>query len=590
MSSQNSPEIERLFAKAVKLHQQGQLTAALQQYQHILQQQPQHVSALVNIGLVLQALGHGTRAIASLQQACRLAPTNANALSNLGACYQKFGQLPQAITCFEQCIQQHPDYAMAYANLAHVQYHYGHLGAALTHCQTALRLEPSNMVALLNRGLVEINQGNIQAGLDTFAAVLAVEPDNKKAAANRVYASGYSDRLSDEDVVTLHRQWGEQLQHSIAPYVQWKNDKTPQRKLRIGYLSADFHAHPVAYLFLSFLPYHDHNQVEIIAYANLTKTDAITTEIKAHCDQWRDVIGMNDQTLAQTIYHDQIDILIDLGGHTANNRLPVLAYKPAPIQACYLGYPMTTGLQAVDYLIVDKTVCPPESAHLYIEQLAYLPQSVFCFRPHAFAPDVSELPAQKKGYITFGCYNNLPKITPSVIVLWSQILTAIPTARLILKSRPFADRDTRQHYQQLFIENGVDLARIELRGPSPHPIMLAELAEIDVALDPFPFGGGATTLETLWQGVPVITLCGTRFSQRMTSSLLTTLQLTEWVATSNDEYIAIAKRVAKQIDDLAILRQALRHKMAHSILCDGKTFARQLQTLYQQWWQNWCAT
>ncbi len=588
MQNKANHDAEQLFAKAVALHQQGQLNEALAGYQQLLQHYPQHVPSLINLGLVLQALGRGTQAIASLQQACRLAPSNANALSNLGACYQKFGQLSQAVACFEQCIKQHPDYAMAYANLAHAQYHYGQLGDALANCETALCLEPDNTVAQLNRGLVEVNQGNIQAGLDSFAAVLAVEPDNQIAAANRVYASSYSEQLSDEQVVSLHRQWGDALRKQLTSYTNWQQSKTPTRKLRIGYLSADFRAHPVAYLFTAFLPYHDRNQVEIIAYANVTKQDAITDEIKTQFHQWYDVVGLDDKTLAKTIHTDRIDILIDLGGHTANNRLAVLAYKPAPIQACFLGYPMTTGLSTVDYLIADQHVCPPQCAHLYIEQLAYLPESVFCFKPHPFAPDVSDLPALDNGYVTFGCYNNLPKITPTVVKLWSRLLTEIPIARLILKSRPLADHDTHMRYQQLFIDNGIDKTRIELRGPSDHPSMLAELADIDIALDPFPFGGGATTCETLWQGVPLVTLVGTRFSQRMGASLLTNLQLTDWIAQSMDEYIAIAKHAATHINKLALLRKQLRDCMLNSIICDGKRFAKQLDELYRQWWTTWC--
>ncbi|MCD6055614.1 MAG: putative UDP-N-acetylglucosamine--peptide N-acetylglucosaminyltransferase isoform [Gammaproteobacteria bacterium] len=581
---------EQLFARAVALQQQGEIKAAMGLYQELLREAPHHAAALTNLGAAFESLGRKREAMACFKKACELAPDNANALSNLGASYQQFGQLTEAIACFEKCIAQHPEHAMAYANLAYAYFQYGYLGKALSFCEKALMLEPTNTVAQLNLGLIEVNRGNIQAGLIAFNTVLELEPGDKAASSNIVYASTYSDELSDETVLNLHRQCGDSLSKSITPYNTWQVSRDPNRKLRIGYLSADFHVHPVAYVFTSFLPYHDKSAVDIVAYSNGIKADETTKLIKSQCTEWNDVIRLNDRELAAKIRADQIDLLIDLGGHTAQSRLSVLAYKAAPIQATYIGYPMTTGLSTVDYLIADKEVCPEKYSHLYTEKIAYLPGSIFCFRPHDFAPKIVELPALKKGYLTFGCYNNLPKLTPAVVRLWSQLLKALPTAKLILKSRPFADDSTVKRYQQLFLAEGVELERIDFRGPSVHPEMLSQLNEMDIALDPFPFAGGITTCETLWQGVPLITLAGTRFSQRMGLSFLTNLGLTEWIASTHQDYIAIAKRASEHLNELALLRQALRAKMAASLLCDGKRFAAQLETLYRELWIDWCQT
>jgi protein O-GlcNAc transferase len=287
---------------------------------------------------------------------------------------------------------------------------------------------------------------------------------------------------------------------------------------------------------------------------------------------------------------DEIDILVDLSGHTAYNRTLVLARKPAPVQVMWLGYFDSTGMRAVDYIIGDNFVCPPEDDELYVEKVARLPDSWFCYTPPDESPEVEPTPALSNGCVTFGCLNNIAKVTPEVVAVWAKILQALPGSRLTLKSAALGDPSACERYEGLFAEHAIAPARITYLAGSPFVEHLAAHNQIDIALDPFPYNGGATTLDALWMGVPVITLKGDRFSGRLGVSTLSVLGLQDLIAATPEEYVSKALALAEDLDRLTDMRAGLRQRLADSAICDGVGMARALENLYRQMWREWCIT
>ncbi|MDA0661771.1 MAG: hypothetical protein O3B08_02910 [Proteobacteria bacterium] len=321
----------------------------------------------------------------------------------------------------------------------------------------------------------------------------------------------------------------------------------------------------------------------MFCYANLENADDTTARLRASSDHWRWVAGIDDAQLAKQIRADEIDILVDLSGHTAGNRLLVFQRRPAPVQATWLGYPNTTGMSAIDYRITDAIADPPGAEPLWREALIRLEAGFLCYAPPADAPDVAPLPALSKGHVTFGSFNNLRKVTPAVIETWAKILRRIPTARLMLKARSFADTATRDRFIGAFVSHGVSAERVILRdtvaSTAEH---LGAYADVDIALDPFPYNGTTTTCEALWMGVPTVTLQGNRHAARVGASLLTHTGLCDWIAGNTGAYVEAAIRHAKDIQALATLRRGLRDLAAHSPLCDAPGFARRMEAAFER--------
>lgn len=353
----------------------------------------------------------------------------------------------------------------------------------------------------------------------------------------------------------------------------------------MGYVSPDFHAHSVAYFIEPVLARHDPAAVETYCYAEVAQPDAFTEHMKTLAAHWRGTFGRSDDEVADMIRNDAIDILIDLAGHTAHNRLAVFARRPAPVQVTYLGYPNTAGLPQMDYRLTDAAADPPGQEVYYTESLVRLPQGFLCYAPPHESPAVGPLPAATGGCITFGSFNALPKMNNEVIALWARVLQSVPGARLILKNKSLQDAKTCERYRQHFHPP----ERIELLGwlddPADH---LSIYHRVDIALDTFPYNGTTTTCEALWMGVPVITLAGERHAGRVGLSLLTQLGLTELIAKTPDEYVRLAVALAGNRERLAALRAGLRERMRRSPLCDAQSFTRDLEAAYREMWHKWC--
>ncbi len=326
--------------------------------------------------------------------------------------------------------------------------------------------------------------------------------------------------------------------------------------------------------------------METVCYSDRMVEDDLTRRFQAAAAQWRDVAGVSDQRLAEQIRADQIDILFDLAGHTAHNRLLVFARKPAPIQVTWAGYVGSTGLKAMDYLIADRYEIPPDAERHYRERLLRMPDGYVCYDPPVYAPQVARLPALDHGQVTFGCFNNPAKITPQAIEVWARILRQLPGARLVLKYKGWSDCGVARRFTEMFAAQAIDPGRLELLGSSPHVKLLAEYNRIDLALDPFPYNGGLTTCEALWMGVPVVTCPSETFASRHSLSHLSNVGLTETIARDLDEYVELAVSLAGDLPRLAGLRAGLRARMAASPLCDATRFAANLASRLQEVWEQ----
>jgi predicted O-linked N-acetylglucosamine transferase (SPINDLY family) len=383
------------------------------------------------------------------------------------------------------------------------------------------------------------------------------------------------------------KQYEAPLAGSIIPH---SNECSLTRRLKIGYVSADFKKHSVAYFIEPVLARHRKEQVSVHCYADVGQGDEVTERLRGYADHWHSIVGMTDEQVAALIRSDGIDILIDLAGHTAQNRMLIFARKPAPVQVSWIGYPATTGLSAMDYKIVDGYTDPPgKTEQYYTEKLIRMPGSFLCYQPDKDSPAIETLPALTKGYITFGSFNNFAKVTPQVMDLWGDILKSVPGSRLVMKARSLADRPTRESVMERFIAKGVGGERVELLGWEPTTQShLNTYNRIDIALDSFPYNGTTTTCEALWMGVPVVTLSGETHASCVGVSLLTNAGLPELIARTPEEYIALAVELANDVQRVESYRRELREKMTRSALCDAEGFTAQLEMHYRQIWETWC--
>jgi predicted O-linked N-acetylglucosamine transferase (SPINDLY family) len=382
-----------------------------------------------------------------------------------------------------------------------------------------------------------------------------------------------------------HLEWGRHCPHSAMLHKRPSDNEG--RPLRIGYLSPDFCSHPVAFFIEPLLARHDRSSFEVFCYSDVAHPDGITTHFRRLVPAWRDIRHLSDDELARRIHADRIDILVDVAGHTANNRLRVFACKPAPLQVTWLGYPNTTGLAAMDYRLTDAWADPPgETEHWHSETLIRLQGGFLCYRPLE-GVSVTAPPCLTTRHVTFGSFNNLAKVTPEVIAVWSRLLRRVPTARLLLKTKPLRDKDTQEAVYEQFARYGVDRGRVDLIGwvekMGDH---MGLYGRVDIALDTFPYNGTTTTCEALWMGVPVVTLAGGTHAGRVGVSLLSRIGLSEFIAGTPDEYIELAVQLANDRERLDRLRNHLRGQVAASSLCDAESFARNVEASYRTIWQS----
>lgn len=476
-----------------------------------------------------------------------------------------------------------------FANLAICLSSVGRVGEAQQNAQMALALDPMAPTAHAALAEVLMTMGAVAESIAHLRQAMHSERTVPQAS-NILYQLNFLPGYSSADLAKEHRAFGDEFSNPRRRFPHLVLDPNPDRKLRVGYLSADMRSHSVAHFLVSLLESHDHSVVDVIGFPSVQRPDAVTERLRKACDEWIPVQSLGDDQAAVAIHDAKIDILIELGGHTGDSRLMVLDRRPAPIQVSWCGYPQTTGLDAVDYRLTDALVDPEgEIDRHYTEKLIRLPSGFLCYDPPEDAPDVAPLPAAQTDVITFGSFNTLAKMSPKVVELWARIVRKAGNARLVLKASPLSDPLVCDYVKKQFAKHEFDLSKLVLEGrTNGQGAHLGRYGEIDIALDPFPYNGTTTTCEALWMGVPVISLQGNQHVSRVTAGLLQRIGLESLVATTPKQYQQIALELAKNKKRLGELRSGMRERLRGSPLMNKAGFAREVEAAYRSMWQTCC--
>ena len=564
------------------------LDEAIQSFDKAIQLRPDYADAYNNRGVTLQDLGRLDEAIASYDKAIQLRPDYAEAYNNRGIVVHELGQmLDEALKSYNKAIQLKPDYAEAYNNRGSILDQLGQLDEALKSFDKAIQLKPDYPEAHSNRGVTLKDLGRLDEAFTSYDKAIQLKPDLAKAYSNLLMTLNYTSNHNANERIAIARKFGELVtKKAQIQFSDYQCLPKPER-LRVGLVSGDLRNHPIGFFLESILSSIDQSKIELIAYSTTPKADDLSERINPFFSMWKLIYGQNDEAAANMIYADGVHVLLDLSGHTADSRLPVFGYKPSPVQASWLGYFATTGLNEMDYLIGDPHVTPPEEDDQFTEKVWRLPETRWCFTPPDADVEVSVPPALKQGYVTFGCFNNLTKVNDKVVQLWAKVLNAIPNSRLLLKAKQFRDQLTRESIIQRFAAQGIDSKRISLEGWENRQKYLAAYNKIDITLDPFPFTGGTTSVESLWMGVPLVTLAGSTLISRQGVGVLMNAGLPDWIANDEEEYLAKTVLFASDLDKLATLRAGLRSQVLASPLFDAPRFARNIENVLWKMWDQW---
>jgi protein O-GlcNAc transferase len=472
-------------------------------------------------------------------------------------------------------------------NLGHICHFVGRVAEAIEWRRKAVALCPGDASLAADLATSLIFVGRKDEGMELLRAA-AVAAGDRSIHSMVLMNLHYQASLDVQALFEEHRRWAKVHAPTHLARSSHANSRDPDRRLRVGYLSPDFRTHPVAYFFESLLEGHDRAAVEVFGYGQVACPDETTWRLQARFDAYQNVCGLDDRALVTMIENDRIDVLVDLAGHTGGNRLGVLACKPAPVQVTYLGYPDTTGMEQVDYRLTDELSTPAELQPFYTEELMYLPEGFLCYRPPDWAPQVLPLPAADKGYVTFGSFNDTCKVNGPLLAMWARILSAHPGSRLLFKSRAGADPQVRRIFLDQFQLAGISPDRVIMEGQKPAIEYLRLHNQVDIALDTFPYNGTTTTCDALWMGVPVVSLVGRHHASRVGLSILSRVGLETLAAGSPDDYVAKATALAENQRALEKIRASMRRRMMASPLCNGKAFARAVESAYRRMWQRWC--
>jgi protein O-GlcNAc transferase len=608
-------------------HQAGRLPDAERIYREILQAEPNNADALHLLGVIALQVGRSDVAVELIERAAREQPANAafldhlaeahyglagtlmthgrlaeaelrfaqalalkpnfpEAQNNRGIALAELGRLEDAERCYREALALKPDHAKACNNLGNILRATGRQVEAEQCYRRAIALRPDLAEAYGHLANSLLDVGRFEEAERNYRRALSLDPSLSRTHSNLLLFLNYVPGRSPEEIFAEHREFSRRFS-SPDKSISYGNSPEPARKLRVGYVSGDFRDHAAAFFIEPVLARHDRNAFEIFCYSNSARADAVTRRLKSLASTWREVSALNDDALVRLIQEDAIDVLVDLSGHTANNRLPAFGRKPAPVQATWLGYLNTTGLEAMDYRVTDARASPEGRLDaLHSEKLARLPDSQWCYRPPLESPPVSSPPGAVSGQITFAAFANLSKIGLPTVDLWARLLARVPGSRLLVVSAVLAT--IPDDYLASFTNHGIPAERLKLVGTVPFQEYLALHSAVDIVLDTFPYSGGTTTCHALWMGTPVVTLVGETATSRGGASLLHAVRLEELVAQTPQEYLDIAAGLAADPARLASLRSAMRQRMAASPLMDEVRFTRNLEDAYRSMWQAWC--
>ncbi len=582
--------MEPLAQVAKKAYFDGDLIHAERCYRSLLKNSPESAPINGAIGSVLLDQRRYTEAASFFRKANAIVPNDANITYSLGQCYYYQLDYDEALYWYKITLALQPSMFSAHNSMAaiyglHRAYH-----RARQHLVKALEIKPESAVAHFNLGILQCETGNLDQGCALLRKSIQLDPNKSMKYSALLFHLHYQSRLEKEFLYNKHREWNKKYAASLCERIKHRNSKVPNRRLKIAYISPDFHMHSVSVLFVGILKSHHRDQYEIFCYSDGEISDGMSVTLKKMADHWCDINHKSDAYVLQRIQEDEIDILVDLAGHTGDNRLQMMSYKPAPIQVTYLGYPNTTGLDAINYRLTDEWADPvEEKGQYYSEKLIRIPDGFLCFQPAVNIPDVAPAPFNKNGYITFGSFNNLQKINTQVISLWASVLNSVNNSRIVLKARGLDDDDARQRIFSEFSQLEVVAERITLLNYEENiGDHLVNYSLIDIALETFPYNGTVTTCEALWMGVPVITLRGDMHISRVGESIMYQAGLPDLIAETSENYIKIATDISNNPELINHLRGNLRPHLAHSKLMDAKGFIGHLESIYRDMWHCYC--
>lgn len=581
--------VDAYGALGLVLYKRGQYRAAEAPFAEAIQRAPGVMRHAMNAAANAIACGHESVALKFLDQA---AATNRKApppdLADLGRLYSKLYRPTNALKAYDAALEQSPDDPAILASKGQALAALHDVDACVAAFQKAaqLRGDPGGAARRIADALGAA--GLVEEALEYFQRAEELAPGDFDVRSDQLLLKNYLPHISQDALFEAHCEAAACLPSGAKR--SFGNDCTPMRRLKVGYVSADFRQHSVAYFIEPVLENHDLEQYEVYCYYNGKEQDVVTRRLRNKCSIWRDIHELDDNAAADLIYADGIDVLVDLSGHTNGHRLAVFARKPAPVQVSWLGYPNTTGLSQIDYRITDPVVDPPgQTDQWHTETLLRLPRVFSCYMPPGGAPPVTSSPAEQKGYVTFGCFNNANKLNKPLLLVWADILRQVRDSRLILKDSAFQNQAVRERMGEFFAAQGIDSCRVSFLGrDGDTETHLAHYSEIDIALDTHPYCGTTTTCEALWMGVPVVTLAGPDHRSRVGLTQLSALGLSELAAAGRDEYVAIARRLAEDTPRLSSLRAGMRERMAGSPLMDYPRFAQDLEHIYREVWRTWC--
>ncbi|WP_176962257.1 glycosyltransferase family 41 protein [Mariprofundus sp. NF] len=578
---------DTLYNLANLYRDSGEHGSAVDLYRKLLVRDKYFHSARMNLADLCRKMGDFQAAEAELRILFELDGGTLQALFGLGQVLLEQGKHEGAESCFREVVNAAPEDPGALFYLGNVLWSQGKISEAETSHRQSVKLMPEFHQAWNNLGNDLRDQGEQQQALNCYRKAIELNPSYMQAHSNLLFELNCT--ITDGTVLLEeHLRWDEMHGKPLLQQLEFSNERSAQRRLRIGYVSSDFCNHSVAYFIEGVLKHHDGQQFEISCYSNLLKPDARTAVLRSFADNWREIGHLSDEAAAQLIRSDQIDILIDLSGHTSHHRLQLFARKPAPLQVTYLGYPATTGMQVMDYRITDQIADPEYSNAFHSERLIRLPRCFIAFTPYESSPDVSALPVDEAGFIRFVSFNHMAKIGPEVIKLWSRLLHAVPESRLMVKHFSFKDEGVRDHLLKLFADQGIASERIEIfTWASSCEEHLSYYRLADIALDSFPYNGTTTTCEALWMGVPVVTRAGKLHAGCVGSTLVSRVGLESLIADDEDAYINIVADLAADRARLREVRATLRGKMMDSELCDAESLTVALEGQFRAMWQQW---
>ena len=571
------------------LTEQGRLDEALEHFRQAIAARPRYAEAHYNLANALVSLGRTNDAVAEYREAIALRPGFANAHYNLGHALRARSRFDEALECYRQAVALEPGWADAHNNFGTVLHELDRLVEAEACYRRAIAINPEHVTALDNLAAMLRSVGRIDEAIACLERALAIDPDAAGPHTNLIFALNFVPTATAADHQAERARWdarhARRFAGSIRPH---PNNADPQRRVRVGYVSSHFCHQAATFAFAGVILNHDRERFEVICYSDTAQEDEITDALRARADKWHSTAKLSDDELADLIRSDAIDVLVDLVGHMGGHRLLVFARKPAPIQVTAWGEPTGTGLKTMDYLLSDPVLVPAGERELLAEKVADLPNFLGFWAPEPL-PAPGPLPALARGYVTFGSFNRLDKLQDLVVRTWAEILNALPTARMVLKNRRFGDAPQRDRIFALFGEKGVAPERIELLASTTRADHFSAYRGIDLALDTFPHGGGMTTLDALWMGVPVVTSPGRTISSRLAAASLTAAGLTDFIASDFGRYVELAIAKAAALPALAELRADLRARMEGSAFGDPARYARSVEAAYREMWRRWCA-